>query len=183
VGLCAVYFNLCIDGPRHADYGSPGSLPVLSHGELKIAQSLAIENYLASIAPKFVSLTPQQRAVDLQYCAMKEDVLAGCAKNVFGERNAEDTTKVLDKWFGLLESKVPATGFVNGLAIPTAADAAILNICTGYMPFAAAFKIANYDISAKAPKVKALADRVAAAPGVAEYLAVAVSTDANPWNK
>jgi hypothetical protein len=155
----------------------------LKHGDLKLAQSLAIENYVASISPRFISLNPQQRALDLQYCAIKEDVLAACATEVFGARDAEGTNKALEKWFGLLEAKVPAEGFINGLAIPTAADAAILNICTGYMPFAAAFKIASYDIAAKSPKVKALADRTAAAAGVKEYLATAVSTDANPWNK
>ena len=148
-----------------------------------MAQSLAIEGYLASISPNFSSLSPQQRAVDVQYCAIKEDVLAGCAKQVFGDRDAAETTKHLDKWFGLLESSVPEEGFINGFAFPTAADCAVLNTCTGYMPFGAALKLANYDIAAKAPKVKALADRTAAAAGIKEYLATAVSTDANPWGK
>jgi glutathione S-transferase len=32
--------------------GSPGSLPILIHGDLKLSQSLAIEAYIAGIAPK-----------------------------------------------------------------------------------------------------------------------------------
>jgi hypothetical protein len=64
-------------------YGSPSGLPVLEHGDLKMSQSIAVEAYLASIAPKFSDLTKQQQAVDQMYCCICEDVLAGFAKVIF----------------------------------------------------------------------------------------------------
>ena len=32
--------------------GTPSGLPILTHGKVKLAQSLAIESYISSIAPK-----------------------------------------------------------------------------------------------------------------------------------
>eukprot|EP01047_Picozoa_sp_COSAG01_P012668 COSAG01_NODE_577_length_15268_cov_31.213462_4_plen_210_part_00 len=64
-----------------------GSLPVLKHGDAALAQSLAITSYIASIAPRFASLTPLQRGVDDMYAATLEDVVAGCAKVVFGDHS------------------------------------------------------------------------------------------------
>ena len=53
-------------------YGSKSGVPLLEDGALKMSQSLAIERYIADIAPKFSGLTPQQRAIDGMYAATKE---------------------------------------------------------------------------------------------------------------
>ena len=67
-----------------------------------------------------------------------------------------------------MEGQLPAEGFINGLSFPTAADCAVLNITSAYMPMGAAMKMAQYDTSlVKFPKVKALADRTAVAEGIA----------------
>ena len=55
-----------------ATYGSPSSMPVLSDGPLRMAQSGAIERYVSDISPKFAGLTAQQRAVDSMFGAIKE---------------------------------------------------------------------------------------------------------------
>jgi len=114
--------------PVHiGEFGSPGSLPVLEHENMKIAQSTAVEAYLSSIAPKFASLTPQQRAVDLHFCAIKEDVLAGLAKELFAGKDPIKIVAHLDKWCSVIEAILPEEGFVNGLEYPTPADLAVLN--------------------------------------------------------
>ena len=59
-------------------------------------------------------------------CSIKEDVLAGCAKVVFGNIKSAPTEvpKHLDKWFGIVEGLCPEDGFVLGLGYPTVADLA-----------------------------------------------------------
>lgn len=149
-------------------------MPLLEHGDLKISQSAAIETYLASIAPKFCNLTPAQRATDHMFLSMKEDILVGCAKWVFNDikKNAPiEIPTVMDKWFPVIEGLLPADGFILGLAYPTVADLAVLNIARGYMPFGAAFKYGKYDYALKYPKIKALVERTAASPAVSDYLA------------
>ncbi|KAH8043541.1 GTPase [Aureococcus anophagefferens] len=119
-------------------FGSPGSVPVLEHGDFKLAQSNAIECYVAGLVPKFAALSAQQKATDQMFALIKEDMVAACAKEAFGGKDPAVITAALDKWLAVLESKIPASGFVLGLAYPTVADLAVYNICTGYMPFGAA---------------------------------------------
>lgn len=162
-----------------AEFGSPSGLPLLEHNGLKISQSAAIETYLASIAPKFAALTPAQVATDRMFAHIKEDVLLGCAKIVFGGALVKDgpteVPKHVDKWFPVVESLVPAKGFVLGLEYPTVADLAVLNMGKGYMPFGATYKHGKYDYTLKYPKIAGLVERTAAAPGVKEYLATSTS--------
>merc|ERR1712106_1275935 len=73
-----------------SEYLSPSGTPLLKHGDLKLSQSGAIEAYLASIAPKFSGLTPQQRAIDSMYAGIKEEMLSNCAKALFTTKNGED---------------------------------------------------------------------------------------------
>lgn len=154
-------------GETKSDYVSPSGTPLLKHGDLKLSQSGAIEAYVANIAPKFSGLTVQQRAIDSMYAGIKEEILTNCGKAIFTTKSGDDVTKLLDdKWFPLMEANLPADGFINGLAFPTVADLAVLNITTGYMPFGAAMKLAGFDTTlGKYPKVKALVDRTAAALG------------------
>ena len=115
-------------GESKSQYVSPSGsgTPLLKHGDLKLSQSGAIEAYLASIAPKFSGLTPQQRAIDGMYAGIKEEMLSNCAKALFTTKNGEDVTKLLDdRWFPLMEASIPAEGFINGLAFPTVADLAV----------------------------------------------------------
>jgi len=161
-------------GDSKLEYLSPSGMPLLKHGGLKMSQSLAIEGYLTNLAPKFSGLTAQQKAVDAMYGGIKEEMLLNCAKAIFTTKKSapdqakEDVTKLMDKWFAIFEASLPGTGFVHGLGYPTGADLAVLNITTGYMPFGAAMKFAGYDSNlAKYPKVKAHADRTAAALGPA----------------
>ena len=157
-----------------AEYGSPSGLPLLRHGDLKISQSGAIEKYLSGLVPKFAALNLAQQATDHMFCCLKEDVLAGCAKIIFGSITSAPTEvpKHCDMWFDVIEGLLPSDGsFVLGLEYPTLADLAVLNIAHGYMPFGAAYKYGKYDFAATHPKMAALAERTANAPGVKEYLA------------
>ena len=165
------------------EYGSPSGTPILQHGELKMSQSTAIESYMSLLA--FPDLTPDQRAKDMQFCSIKEDVLAGIAKYVFTpelkEKGPEELPKHFSKWFPVIEKLVPADGFINGLAYPTAADLTILNMCKAFLPFAVGYKIAALDLAASYPKIMALSDRVAKVPNVAAYLAKSETMTANPF--
>jgi len=123
------------EGESKEQYMSPSGTPLLKHGDFKMSQSGAIESYVSNIAPKFSGLTAQQKAIDAMYAAIKEDMLAGCAKVIFTTKNKDDVVTLLDKWFSLMESNFSADGFINGLAFPTVADLAVLNIVTGYSAF------------------------------------------------
>lgn len=172
-----------------AAFGSPGSVPCLSHGQLKIAQSFAMETYVAEIAPAFAHLTPAQRAIDCMFCKIKDDVLAGFAKVLVslkadeGKRAtvADDLAKVADPWFEVLEQRLPSAGFVHGLALPTAADVVVLNMARGFLPFGAAYDIGKYDPSVKWPKFTAHAARVAKYPALEAYLERSKTIFADPY--
>eukprot|EP00929_Paragymnodinium_shiwhaense_P104410 TRINITY_DN68810_c0_g1_i1.p1 TRINITY_DN68810_c0_g1~~TRINITY_DN68810_c0_g1_i1.p1 ORF type:complete len:491 (-),score=125.63 TRINITY_DN68810_c0_g1_i1:333-1727(-) len=177
--ICAAGGLELTDTPaqRGEKAGFFGQLPVLKHGDFSICQSGAIESYLAAIAPKFQSLTTQQRAVDDMFAATKEDMLVGCAKVVFGDEETkkaapETIPKHLDKFLSVLETLVPAEGFIQGLDFPTVADLSLLNFAEGGMPFAKAIELAGgYDWQSKYPRIKANVDRTKEAPGVKEYVA------------
>jgi glutathione S-transferase len=152
-------------GEDLASYGSPSGLPILKHGELKINQSIAIQTYLASIAPKYANLTPKERAKDNQFMCINEDFISTCSPPIFTE--AKDFTTQIPaatKLFGLLEGLVPESGFINGLEFPTAADFCVVHIFYGYMPIGAFAKHASFDLG-KYPKAKALAERTKNAIG------------------
>lgn len=157
-----------------AEYGSPSGVPLIQHGDLKMSQSLPIEAYLSQIAPAYYNLTPQQRALDGMFAAIKEDVLASAAKQIFGDKNPEEIQKILDKWFPIIEGKLPSSGFTVGFSIPTIADFSLLVIARGRMPLNAAYEIATVDIDEelkKYPKFKAIVAKTEAYPQVKEYLA------------
>lgn len=166
-----------------AEFGSPSGLPVFQHGDLKISQSGAIETYVSFLA--FPDLTPPQRAKDSQLCFMKEDALAGTAKVLFNPelkaKAAEELPPHFNKWYPVFESLLPDDGFINGLPYPTAADLAVLNVCRGFMPFGAGYKLANFDLEASYPKLVAHANRVAAVPSIEAYLAKSESMTGNPF--
>ena len=165
-----------------AEFGSPGSVPVLQHGEFKLSQSLAIENYISSIAPGFSDLTPLQRAKDLQFSAIKDDIMVELAKQLFGDKDPEQIQKALDKWFPVVEGMLPSDGFINGLSFPTMADLAVLLIVEGFMPYGAAYKIIGKpDYASSYARISALTARVKAVPAIATYLESSSTMKGNPF--
>lgn len=168
-------------------FGSPGTLPCLEHGDLKMAQSSAIEAYIASIAPVYKDLTPAQIAVDTMFACIKEDMLDGYAGLLFEKDAAkkktipDDMAKLADKWFPLIENKIPADGFIHGLDFPTMGDLALLNIAKAFMPFGALNKQGEYDVEYKWPKFTHHAGRTGHYPAVAAYLKKSTSMDGNPF--
>jgi len=169
-------------------FGSPGALPCFEHGDFKIAQSFAIESYVAGIAPVFKDLTPAQRAIDGMLCKIKEgmmqgyvDILTAIVKNEVDKATAVDSiTKVGDKWFPILIQKLSKIGFINGLAFPTAADLAVLNIGKGFMPFGAVYQLSGYNPFVMFPKFAAHVQRVGRYPSVKAYLGESTTMDADP---
>ena len=165
---------------RSLDAGFFGSLPVMWDGDFKLAQSAACEQYVAAIAPKYAGLTAQQRAVDNMFAMTKEDVVAGCAKVMFGDEKVHADAKntvppILDHFLTPLENMVPDKGFVNGLDIPTVADLSLLNIVTMMTPVGVVVKFAGgYDFN-KFPKIMKIVEDTKKSPGVAEYLATTES--------
>ncbi|KAK3269769.1 hypothetical protein CYMTET_21802 [Cymbomonas tetramitiformis] len=164
-----------------APFGSPGSLPVFEHGDLKLAQSGAIESYVSSIAPKFSGLTAQQKAKDCHFCCIKEDLLAATAKEIFSTKDAANIKAAFDKWLTVIEGMLPAEGFVHGLDFPTPADLVLVIIKDGFMPFGAALKLAggDYDFT-KYPKFLALYEKTKASEAVKTYLEKTDSMAGNP---
>ena len=174
-------------GESKKNYMSPSGMPLLQHGDLKISQSGAIEAYMASIAPRYRDLTPQQRAVDMMFMGIKEEILSNCGRAIFTTQKQDkdkaiaDLCTMFDKWGDVFEDQIPAEGFIQGLPYPTPADLALLNITTiGYMPFGSARKLAQYDFG-KWKKVTALCERVKADENVKAYLSASKYTDANPF--
>lgn len=185
IRLCAAVGGLKMDEASEkpediASFGSPSGVPVLQHGDLKMSQSLAIESYVASAAPRFADLTIAQRAKDMQFACIKEDLITGLAKVLFGDKSPEAIKEVMAKWFPVIEGLLPDSGFVNGLAFPTMADLALVVMADGYMPFGAAYKIAGQDTTHYA-KFTAHVANVKAFPAVAEYLASSTTMTNNPW--
>lgn len=156
--------------------GFVGSVPTLKHGGLSLCQSDAIETYLASIAPKFKGLTAQQRAIDDMYIHTKLDLLDFCSKIVLGNEAAKSQASkkvqaAFNTFLGPIERMLPAQGFVNGEAFPTAADLVLVNVLEATMPFGKAVDLAGgIDFKAKFPRAYDLAQRVKQADGVKEYL-------------
>lgn len=166
--------------------GSPGSLPILVHDDLKISQSHAIVAYLLTIAPKFKCLTPAQRAKDLQLNAIMDDVMSELASKIlFNPKMKEDPEyapaeipKIAAKWFPILEEILPSEGFINGLPYPTAADFAMVNLLKGFTPFAACWKMGKVEPDSK---LKALVERTAAVPEVKDWLENSKFLAGNPF--
>jgi len=170
-------------------FGSPGSWPCLEHDSVKISQSFAIESYISRISPKFCNLTPIQRAEDAMFCKIKEDMLAGYRGIVplmMGDDEAqkalgvEEIRELGDKWFPIIEARLPADGFINRLDFPTVADLVVLNIERAFMPFGAAYLVGRYELQRKFPRFVAHANRVAEWSSVSKYLKESETMECDP---
>lgn len=163
-------------------FGSAGALPVFEHGKVKLSQENAILTYIYKIAPKFKDLSAAHAAKDRQFIAIMDDIMDGCMGKVFAKdpEAGANCKKVVEKFYGILECLVPETGFVNGLAYPTGADAVVVILKDGYMPYNVVNKLGDIDPWAKSPKLKALYDRVIAVPEVKAYVENSKTMKANP---
>ena len=115
--------------------GFPPTMPILEMGDFKIFQSQAIESYIASIAPAFADLTPEQRARDLMFALIKADINQPTEQLLFKKITGDDLKPIMAKNYAMVESLLPAEGYVNGLEFPTMADLAVVVIAKGCMPF------------------------------------------------
>ena len=50
-------------------------LPIVVHGDIQINQSFAVQNYFASLGPKYPKLTPQEKAIDEMFMGGLEDCM------------------------------------------------------------------------------------------------------------
>jgi len=155
-----------------------GYVPVIAHAGLFpscafeygcLQESLAIERYVRDIAPGFLALSPQQRAVDDMFAQIKEDILQG-VEDRGAIRPPAAINATFAQYLRVLELFVPESGFVHGRTFPTGADLAVLVALRAGFPFAQALEAAHFDVATRYPKVDALAARTAAAPTVAAYL-------------
>ena len=151
-----------------------GFLPVLDdplNGLVGLQESLAVERYVAAMAPGFAGLTPQERALDDMFAQSKEDLLQVLGPKVyFGNRSSAPyvVPPLLDRYFGVWEKLLPEDGFLHGHAFPTGADLAGLIVCKSAFPFVQSMELANFDgWETRFPRVHALAERTAGAPAAA----------------
>eukprot|EP00931_Biecheleriopsis_adriatica_P030946 TRINITY_DN18183_c0_g2_i1.p1 TRINITY_DN18183_c0_g2~~TRINITY_DN18183_c0_g2_i1.p1 ORF type:complete len:276 (+),score=59.14 TRINITY_DN18183_c0_g2_i1:61-888(+) len=142
-------------------------LPILVHGDLKINQSAAVQDYLVSIGPKYPAVNPLQKAKDDMFEGYLEDCMAVGAGIVLSGVDGSLMQKAMEKTLTHLTKFIPAKGFVNGFDAPTKADLVILILTQGLIPFGAT--LGGYDF-AKFPEAKALGERAAAFPAVAAWL-------------
>jgi len=153
-------------------HGLPGTMPVLEHGALTLFQHNAIESYLASIAPLYAGLTPEQKAKDLMIQLTKADVNSATESLLFKKIEAKDLPPMMDKLLPILEGLCPDEGFINGLDFPTPADLAIAVVNKGCMPFQAAMQMAGcatFD-GAKYPKMARISKAALEFGPVADFL-------------
>lgn len=171
-----------------ASFGSPGSVPVFQHGNLKLTQSHAIVSYVSQISPKYKDLTPKQRAKDLQMNAIMDDLMAEMAQILFSSDDAETKSqnmkKPIEKWMPIIESLLPdksITQFINGLPFPTAADFAMLVVAKGQTPFQGSFNMAKVSIK-EYEKFQRYIDGLLKDDTVNDYLKMSQSLNGNPFN-
>ncbi|CAK0870143.1 unnamed protein product [Prorocentrum cordatum] len=159
---------------------------------MKICQSQAIQNYVASIAPKFRSIPSKARGIDMMWCASMEDLLLDISKSgVFGVLFGGDASALkkdelkaaMEKWFGVFEKLSPEEGFVTGGKNPSPADCvAVLLYSATAFPFSKFGPLCDFD-SDKYPKLKKVAERAAASKGLKEYIESSETIKGAPGGK
>ena len=152
-------------------FGFPGTMPVLEHGELKLFETTAIESYLASLSPKFASLTPAQKAKDMMFQCIKADINVPTENVLFKKITGEELVPILEKWYPMIEGLLPESGFINGLAFPTPGDLAVTVMTVGCMPFQAGPAVAGYKFLGKYPKMERIAKACMEYGPMAKFLA------------
>eukprot|EP00931_Biecheleriopsis_adriatica_P030947 TRINITY_DN18183_c0_g3_i1.p1 TRINITY_DN18183_c0_g3~~TRINITY_DN18183_c0_g3_i1.p1 ORF type:complete len:374 (+),score=78.21 TRINITY_DN18183_c0_g3_i1:82-1203(+) len=142
-------------------------LPILVHGDLKINQSFAIQDYLVSISTKYPPVNPLQKGVDDMFEGALEDCMGVGAGIILSGVDPSAMVAAMEKTLTHLSRYIPEKGFVNGFETPSKADLVILMLTQALIPFGAT--LGGYDF-AKFPAAKALGERAAAFPAVAAWL-------------
>jgi len=145
-------------------------LPIIEHGSLKINQSFACQDYLASIGPNYPPVTPQQKAVDDMFCGALEDMMGLAAGVVLSGGDPANVPIYMAKVLTHLSKYVKDEGFVNGYDAPTKADLVVLVLTQALIPFGATLGAGAAKCYGDFPKAVALGERAAAFPAVKNFL-------------
>lgn len=154
-----------------------GSMPVVKHGNLMLAQSIAVAQYAADLGINSTKPpTVQQRGIDTMMLGAHADVQSAMYGCIFGdeETKAKNLAGLSDKVRPLLEGIERQFGdgpflYSPESEGPTLGDLAIYNFCMSPYPGLVAL---GEDI-ARYPKMKACVDACAlstARPGLQAYL-------------
>lgn len=143
-----------------------GQVPVLEHGDLSIAQSNAILQYLADTFGKYAGRTPQERVRVAEWLQWDQDRMASVgmvrAFAKFFPQTHEEVVKFArgraEQALSTLDRHLGASKFLAGPA-PTIADIAIF-------PWVATAEEGGFDIT-RWPNVQAWAERMLRLPGAA----------------
>lgn len=115
-----------------------GSVPILVHDSLHIAQSMACCQYAADLGIN-AHLTPLQRAIDVQILGAHAEVQSAMLKCLFGTdsekaKGKNDLPAAFDKFFSAFERIYPDDGFLHGGSSPTLGDLAIYDLVSSQFP-------------------------------------------------
>lgn len=168
-----------LDPQSHAEFIAQGksifgSLPVLQHGNERLAQSQAVAAYAAEISG-LIALTPLARAKDAMLTNTLEDVSSGNIRiqGGDGEGKSEKIRELIDKYFKAVEAILPESGsFVHGGEHPTLGDLAIFAMASYSHPkYGPQTGWSQYvpDWSTHYPKICAIRDRVRGLPQLSAY--------------
>jgi len=151
-------------------------LPIIVHGDLKVNQSFACQNYFANLgqqAGKYPKVTPAQQVVDDMFQGALEDVMGLAAGVILSGGDGALVPVAMSKILTHLTKYLPADGvekFVHGYDTPTIADVCILVLTQALIPFNATLGDGAAECYGKFPKAVALGERTAKFPAVAEWL-------------
>lgn len=152
-----------------------GSLPVLQHGNERLAQSQAIAVYAAELGGVLAS-TPLARAKDAMITNTLEDISSANIRIQGGDEagKSENLRAVILKYFTPIEALIPEVGsFVHGGENLTLGDLAVFAMASyshpKYGPSAGWSQyVPNW--SESFPKICAIRDRVRSLPQLSDYL-------------
>uniref|UniRef100_A0A7S0QVY7 GST N-terminal domain-containing protein n=1 Tax=Pyramimonas obovata TaxID=1411642 RepID=A0A7S0QVY7_9CHLO len=145
-------------------------LPIVVHGDFKIYQSFACQNYLAAIAPNYPKVTPAQAAIDDMFQGALEDCMGLAAGVILSGGDGSLVPKIMTKVLTHLTKHIPDSGFVHGYSAPTLADICILVLTQALIPFGATLGEGAAACYGQFPKAVALGERTAAFPPIAKWL-------------
>jgi len=147
-----------------------GSMPLLKHDGMVLAQSSAIATYAAELALGAANLTATQQATDQMILATYADLQSAMYGCLFGDDAAKAAglaalPEKAAKFLGGLEKILPAENFVHGGDSPSLGDLAIFDAVCSPFPGLEALKV---DLTSY-PKVNAVVAKVKAFPAIAAY--------------
>lgn len=151
-----------------------GSLPILQHGNERLAQSQAVATYAAEISG-LAALTPLARAKDSMISNTLEDISVGNIRIQGGDEAGknENLRELINKYFTPIEALLPELGsYVHGGERPTLGDLAIYAIASYSHPKYGPTTGWSQHVpewSASFPKICAIRDRVRALPQLSAY--------------